>query len=106
MKSIALMKSFYHAVNVFSLYSGFYSTYCIPLKLLIKCNGWDPWLMQEDNLMLMRCYLATEGKLNVSLLRSNVYNIPASSMKEYWCQTYYRLINEWFAIGYYHVNYR
>jgi len=80
--------------------SGFHSSFCMPLRMILNAGSWDPWLIQEDNLMCQRAVLGNHGDVSVQLLRSSIYNAPTLTVHDY-VQQYHRcVVHGLYALGF------
>lgn len=79
---------------------GFHSSFCMPLRMICATGSWDPWMIQEDNLMLQRAVLASNGRIRCRLLRASVYNAPTLSIGDWFRQRERCITHGWFALGF------
>uniref|UniRef100_A0A6U9HIW4 Glycosyltransferase 2-like domain-containing protein n=1 Tax=Zooxanthella nutricula TaxID=1333877 RepID=A0A6U9HIW4_9DINO len=101
LKPFARFASVLHimATHVFYL-CGFHSSFCMPLQMICRAGSWDPWMIQEDNLMLYRAALSSEGRLRCHLLRASVYNAPCLTWDDVIKQRMRCLTHGWLALGF------
>jgi len=84
------------------LYPGtvLHASFCMPLRMVLDAGSWDPWMLQEDGLMMMRSVLGRGGDVKVRLLRSSVFNAPALGWGDLISQHYRYVAHGWYAVGF------
>lgn len=101
LRAVARVAACIHTVptHVFPL-CGFHSSFCVPLRMICRTGNWDPWMIQEDNLMLQRAVLASNGHIKLRLLRASVYNAPTLTFMDWLHQRDRCITHGWFALGF------